>query len=239
MADVASSPPGQGGPCGVILPAAGSGRRMGGAPKQARQLGGAPVWVQTARAFARHPEVGATVVVVPEASVAEMRRQLDRHALAAEVVAGGATRQASVRNGLDALSDAVGIVLVHDAVRPFVSGDLIGRVIASVRETGAAAPAVPVADTLRRGDGDRFGRTVSREGLWAMQTPQGARRALLEIAYARAGGAVTTDEVGLLQRAGVDVARVEGDARNLKLTRPEDWETAQAVWPGWEAERAG
>ena len=224
---------GAGSSVGVILPAAGAGRRMGGAPKQMRQLGDAPVWVQSARAFARHPDVDAVVVVAPEASVAEVRRQLAAFGLAADVVAGGATRQASVQNGLDALPAAVQVVLVHDAVRPFVGPALIGRVIAGVRQAGAAAPAVPVADTLRRSAGDRFGPTVPRDGLWAMQTPQGARRDLLALAYARAGDAVATDEVGLLQRAGVEVALVDGDARNIKLTRPEDWATAQAVWPGW------
>ena len=229
--------PGANSSVGVVLPAAGSGRRMGGAPKQTRLLGDAPVWIQSARAFARLPDVGAVVVVAPEPSLAEMRRQLDRYALTAEVVAGGATRQASVRNGLDALPPLVETVLVHDAVRPFVDRSLIHRVIAGVQDAGAAAPAVPVADTLRQGDGARFGPTVPREGLWAMQTPQGARRDLLTHAYARAGDAVATDEVGLLQRAGVDVMLVEGDARNIKLTRPEDWETALAVWPGWRAAR--
>ncbi|GAB5534042.1 MAG: 2-C-methyl-D-erythritol 4-phosphate cytidylyltransferase [Rubricoccaceae bacterium] len=224
---------------GVVLPAAGSGRRMGGAPKQTRQLGNAPVWVQSLRAFASHPHIEALVVVVPEDGVLETRRQLDVHGLVADVVAGGDSRQASVGNGLAALPERVQWVLVHDAVRPFVSSMLISEVIAAARASGAAAPAVPVADTLRRADGDVFAETVSREGLWAMQTPQAARRDLLEIAYARTGDALATDEVGLLQRAGVEVALVEGDTRNIKLTRAEDWETALAVWPGWQAAKRG
>ncbi|MEO0558620.1 MAG: 2-C-methyl-D-erythritol 4-phosphate cytidylyltransferase [Bacteroidota bacterium] len=221
---------------GVVIPAAGSGRRMGGAPKQYRQLGDAPVLVQTLRAFSRHPEVGGIVVVVPGGAVQDTARQLAVGGVEVDVVAGGETRQASVGNGLAALPEGVHWVLVHDAVRPFVSSTLISKVIQAVRASGAAAPAVPVSDTLRRSGGEVFGETVSREGLWAMQTPQGARRDLLEIAYARAGDALTTDEVGLLQRAGVEVAVVLGDTRNIKLTRAEDWETALAVWPTWSAE---
>jgi len=206
---------------------------MGGAPKQYRQLGDAPVLVQSLRAFDLHPDVGALVVVVPAESVEETTRQLAAYKLVAEVIAGGETRQASVGNGLVALPAAIKWVLVHDAVRPFVSSRLISEVIAAAKASGAAAPAVPVADTLRRAEGRTFGETVPREHLWAMQTPQAARRDLLEIAYARAGDAHATDEVGLLQRAGVEVALVEGDTRNIKLTRAEDWETALAVWPGW------
>lgn len=220
---------------GVVIPAGGSGRRMGGDRKQYRRLGDAPVLVQTLRAFMQHPEIGPCVAVVPDDAVEDTRRQLEAARLAADVVAGGDTRQASVGNGLAALPASVEWVLVHDAVRPFVSAALIARVLAAVRASGAAAPAVPVADTLRRGADHRFGETVSREGLWAMQTPQAARRDLLEIAYARAGGALATDEVGLLQRAGVEVTLVEGDARNIKLTRPEDWEVALALWPSWRA----
>ncbi len=107
--------------------------------------------------------------------------------------------------------------------------------IAAARRHGAAAAAVRVADTLRAGgDGPLFGATVPRDGLWAMQTPQGARRVWLARAAANAGGLVATDEVGLLQHAGHPVWIVEGDARNVKLTRPSDWHLAQALWAEWE-----
>ena len=218
---------------GVVVPAAGSGRRMGGAPKQFRPLGGAPVLVQTLRAFARHPEVGPLVVVAPADAVGRARSHLDAHGVAATVVAGGATRQTSVRAGLAALPAHVDLVLVHDAVRPFVSAALVSRVVEAARASGAAAPAVPVADTLRRGEGGTFGATVPRDGLWAMQTPQAARRDTLEAAYSEADGLVATDEVGVLERAGVAVTIVEGDARNVKLTRREDWALALALWADW------
>ena len=230
-----------GGAVGVVLPAGGAGRRMGGdVPKQFRALGGAPVLVQTLRAFARHEAVGPAVAVVPAGEEAETGRLLREHGAEATVVAGGPTRQASVANGVAALPPGVGLVLVHDAVRPFVAGAVIARVVGAAREGGAAAAAVPVADTLRRGGaGPLFGETVDRAGLWAMQTPQAARRDWLTRAAANAGRAVATDEVGLLQAAGYPVRIVEGDARNVKLTRPSDWALAEALWPTWEADRVG
>ena len=215
------------GRAGVVLPAGGEGRRMGGAPKQFRLLGGAPVLVQTTRAFVVHPAVDALVVVVPEEAVEETAELFQNHDVEADVVAGGATRQASVGAGLAALAGRVDLALVHDAVRPFVTAALIHRVVEAVRQHGAAAAALPVSDTLRRSDGAVFGDAVERDGTWAMQTPQGARLDWLLAAHARHGSPPATDEVGLLQRAG---RLVEGDARNLKLTRPDDWALAEALW---------
>ena len=229
MTDAAS------GAVGVVLPAGGAGRRMGGdVPKQFRVLGGAPVLVQTLRAFARHG-LDAAVVVVPAGEEGATADLLREHGAEAAVVAGGPTRQASVANGVAALPAEVDLVLVHDAVRPFVSQAVIARVVEAARQGGAAAAAVPVADTLRQGGaGPLFGETVQRDGLWAMQTPQGARRDWLARAAANAGRTVATDEVGLLQSAGYPVRIVEGDARNVKLTRPSDWLLAEALWEGWE-----
>ena len=224
---------------GAVLPAGGSGQRLGGAPKQFRRLGDAPVFVQTARAFARHPEIGAVVVVAPAASVADVRDALAAFGVEAVVAVGGATRAESVECGIGALPVAVETVLVHDAVRPFVSADLITRVLAAVRAHGAAAAATRVADTLRRASGERFGPTVERDGVWAMQTPQGARRALLAAAYAARGAAAPTDEAGLLGLAGVPVHVVEGDTRNVKVTTPTDWALAEVLWPAWAEARAG
>ena len=219
---------------GVVLPAGGSGSRMaapGEPSKQFRLLGDAPVLVQTLRAFLRHLAVGPAVVVVPAGEEAATRDLLAAHAAEATVVAGGPTRQASVQCGVRALPATVEVVLVHDAVRPFVPAAVVARVAEAARAHGAAAAAVPVADTLRQGGaGPLFGATVPREGLWAMQTPQAARRDWLLRAAANAAGHVATDEVGLLQHAGHPVRIVEGDARNVKITRPSDWRLAEALW---------
>ncbi len=224
----------------VVVPAAGIGSRMGGRggdpAKQFRALGGAPVLVQTLRALASARGVTGIVVVVAESEVDAVRKRLEGDPPLAGVlqgvVAGGATRQASVARGVTAVPESVGLVLVHDAVRPFVTIDRIEAVLAQAHASGAAALAVPVADTLRRGARGQFGETVDRDSLWRMQTPQGARRDILVDALAQAerDGWAATDEVGVLQRAGVPVALVEGDERNIKLTRPSDWLLAEALW---------
>jgi 2-C-methyl-D-erythritol 4-phosphate cytidylyltransferase len=209
---------------------------MGGEPKQRRLLGGAPVVVQTLRAFARHPAVGALIVVVPPSDLDPFRCLLDEYGVRATVTPGGATRQESVAHGLDAVPDGTDLVLVHDAVRPFIAADRIAAVVKSARAEGAAALAVPVADTLRRAEGNRFGATVPREGLWRMQTPQAARLDWLREAHTAAmqDGFIGTDEVEVLQRAGRAVRLVEGDARNVKLTHPADWALAEALWLDWQ-----
>lgn len=224
----------------AVVPAAGVGSRMGGEAgdpaKQFRELDDAPILVHTLRALASAPGVTGLVVVVGEEEVEPVRQRLSKDAPLADalkaVVAGGATRQASVARGVARVPDEVGIILVHDAVRPFVRAEDIEAVIQAVRASGAAALAVPVADTLRRGASGRFEATVDREGLWRMQTPQGSRREVLADALARAEreGWTATDEVGVLQRMGAAVALVEGDERNIKLTRPSDWLLAQALW---------
>ena len=211
---------------------------MGGVPKQFRLLGEAPVLVQTLRAFERHPAVGRCIVATAESEVAVVEAMLASYGLDARVVSGGATRQESVGRGLTALPDEVEVVLVHDAVRPFIAAERIAAVIKAVQEHGAAALAVPVADTLRRGDAGTFGDTVERADLWRMQTPQAARLRLLREAHAQATaeGFLGTDEVELLQRAGHAVRLVEGDAHHLKLTHPGDWAIAEVLWQRWAHE---
>jgi 2-C-methyl-D-erythritol 4-phosphate cytidylyltransferase len=124
------------------------------------------------------------------------------------------------------------IILVHDAARPFLSQHCLEAVLRAVHTTGAAALAVPVADTLRRAAGEDLGETVPRGGRWAMQTPQAARATVLRAAIEAAmrDGFEGTDEVELLERAGVSVRIVEGDARNLKLTTAGDWAVAEALF---------
>lgn len=220
----------------AIVPAAGAGTRLGGRRKQYRTLGGAPVLVQTLRALAGCELVGGVVVAVPEDALAETEEAFGRFGLGSSctAVAGGATRQASVARAL-AQVDSEGVVLVHDGVRPFLSQRLIADVIEAARQTGAAAAAVPVADTLRRGASGRFTETIERSGVYRMQTPQAFRAGLLRAAHAHAAeaGIVATDEVDLVQRSGHEVQIVVGDERNFKITTASDWALAEALWKEW------
>lgn len=222
----------------VLIPAAGQGRRLGGPPKQFRELGKHPVLAQVLLTFEWHPAVGHAVVAAPEDRVTEVtdRLQAEGFSILTAVVSGGRDRQASVRHALRAVPDAVRTVLVHDAARPFVAAAQIQAVVQTAQNDGAASLAVPVADTLRRGESGHFGNTVSREGLYRMQTPQGFRRGWLERAHRRAasGDGAATDDVALVQRVGHDVTRVPGSRRNFKITTPEDWSLAQQLWPAWE-----
>ncbi len=222
----------------VLIPAAGSGSRLGGEPKQFRLLGGKPLLAQTLLVFERHPEVHYLIVSVPGDAVQETRRRLQEEGLTKllAVVAGGATRQDSVGAALEAVPDAAGVVLVHDAVRPFLSHAHISALIAEIVASGAAALAVPVTDTVRRGNGRFFEDTISRADLFRMQTPQGFRREWFVEAHheARRLSIQATDDVDLVQRLGRAVSILPGSARNMKITTPEDWELANLVWTHWQ-----
>jgi 2-C-methyl-D-erythritol 4-phosphate cytidylyltransferase len=222
----------------VLVPAAGEGTRLGGTRKQFRRLGDRPLLVQTLLVFERHPAIGHLVVAVPEREVSTVSDRLQGQGLTklTAVVSGGDSREESVRHALRAVPAPVEIVLVHDAVRPFLAPDAVQAVVEGARTHGAAALAVPVADTLRRGTDGTFGDTVPRNGLYRMQTPQGFRRAWLEQAHRAVASApepVATDDVQLVQQSGHEVQIVEGSPRNFKITTPGDWHLAQQLWPHW------
>lgn len=224
----------------VLVPAAGRGVRMGGTRKQFRELGGSPILHQTLSLFESHLRVDAIVVAVPRGEVTSVRDELRRAGISKllEVVAGGASRQDSVGSALAALPSTTEIVLVHDAVRPFLAADRITAVIDAVLDFGAAALAVSLSDTLREGSGGSFGSTVPRSGLYRMQTPQGFRRDWFDDAHRTAlrDGYQETDDVALVQRIGHDVRIVEGTSTNIKITTPADWELARALWENTRAE---
>lgn len=207
---------------------------MGGDRKQFRILGDEPLVVQTLRVFDEHPEVDALVVAAPEEDCAHLGALLSEAGLVkvAAVVPGGATRQESVFAALASAPPAAGVVLVHDAVRPFVTAARVSAVIEAVRRHGAASLAIPVVDTLRRGRDGFLGETVEREGLFRMQTPQGFRRDLFLAAHemAREAAYRATDDVALVRKYAGEVRLVEGDPLNLKITTPADWELAQLLW---------
>ncbi len=227
----------------VVVPAAGEGRRLGGRRKQFRQLGDKPLLVQTLLVFERHPGVHRIYVAAPHEAVVPLTQELEAAGVTklAAVVPGGASRQASVAAALRVVPDAVSVVLVHDAVRPFVRQDEVSVVIEQARVQGAAALAIPVTDTLRRGMDGVFCETVPREALYRMQTPQGFLRAWLAAAHEAAlrQAYEATDDVDLVQRIGRKVALLPGSAHNVKITTVADWTWAVHVWPLWEASVPG
>jgi len=213
----------------VLVVAAGKGERVGGiVPKQYASLMGKPVLRWTLEALARQTDVTAIQVAIgpdQEALYADAVVGLNLRA----PIVGGATRQESVRLGLEALADAVpDIVLIHDAARPLVSDRLIAAVIASL-EAGAdaAVPLLPVADTLKKHDGSAW-NTVSRDGLHRAQTPQGFRFAKILRAHRHFAQRNVTDDMALAELAGLHIREVAGEEENLKITTPEDFARAEA-----------
>ncbi|MDR2355695.1 MAG: 2-C-methyl-D-erythritol 4-phosphate cytidylyltransferase [Clostridiales Family XIII bacterium] len=217
----------------VIIAAGGAGLRMGAElPKQFMRIGGLPVLTRTAEAFENNASVDDIYVVAEPARAADCRAILCASiAKLRGVCAGGATRQASVFAGLSALPAAVDLVLVHDAVRPFVSQGCIDRVLRCAAERGAAAAAVPAKDTIKTVRDGVFTETLDRSALYMMQTPQAFLRPLLCAAHAAAAkaGFTGTDDAVLLERIGEKVYLTEGDYDNIKLTTPEDAAAARAI----------
>lgn len=218
----------------VVIPAAGQGSRIGGTRKQFRKLGKYNPLIHCIRTFSTRSRIKEIIVVGPEKDLDEMREFISTLVPGIKVVAGGASRQESVYNGLQAVNKAK-YVLIHDAVRPFVNADLIERVMKATEAAGAAAPAIEVHDSVRRGDDDTFGRPIPREGLYRVQTPQGFEIEAILSAHKKAveSGWEATDDVSIVSRFGNPVQIVEGSAWNMKITTPEDWEMARLLWPGW------
>jgi 2-C-methyl-D-erythritol 4-phosphate cytidylyltransferase/2-C-methyl-D-erythritol 2,4-cyclodiphosphate synthase len=217
---------------GAVIVAAGRGVRLGGEiPKQLLTIAGRSLLQHSVRAFDAHPAVSALVVVLPEEWLSRAEVLVGPTTGVVRAVAGGARRQDSVRAGVQALPDGVEVVLVHDAARPFVTASVIERVLAGVEEAGAAVPAIQSRDTVKRrevGTG-RVAETLPREEIWMAQTPQGFRRDVLGAAFEEGErGGEATDEAMLVERAGLPVAIVEGDSRNVKITTADDLALARA-----------
>jgi 2-C-methyl-D-erythritol 4-phosphate cytidylyltransferase len=212
---------------GVVVPAAGAGTRLGaGAPKALRLLAGEPLLVHAVRRLRQCPSVGPVVVAAPTASVTEVTELLAGFDVV--VVAGGAERQDSVRQGLAALPPEVDLVLVHDAARALVPVAVVEAVVAALRAGApAVVPVVAVADTVKRVMGEVVVETVAREDLRVVQTPQGFDRAVIELAHATT--APVTDDASMVEALGVKVTTVPGAAVAFKVTTPFDLLVAEAV----------
>ncbi|PWC51805.1 2-C-methyl-D-erythritol 4-phosphate cytidylyltransferase [Azospirillum sp. TSA6c] len=210
--------------CIALIVAGGSGQRFGAErPKQYLDLAGKPVLRRTVEAFLSHPQVTGVRVVIDPTWRDAYDAALSGLALPDPVV-GGASRQDSVRNGLEALAadGAPDLVLIHDAARPLIDADTIAAVIAALDSTPGAIAAVPVADTLKRGSGDAITGTVDRDGLWRAQTPQGFRFPAILEAHRAAAGLSLTDDAAVAERAGLTVALVPSKEDNFKVTTPDD-----------------
>ena len=217
----------------LVIPAAGNGTRFGGPiPKQLLPLKGRAVFLRSLDAFAGH--VDEAVLAVSADMRADIEALLKNADLPFPVrlTAGGASRQASVYAGLLASDPSCDAILVHDAVRPLVPAPCIAACIAALREYVTAVVALPCAATVKRARSDgTVDTTVARDDLWLAQTPQGLRRAEALAAFKRAvvEGWLCSDDAQVMERAGHRVALIMGDARNLKLTTPDDWAVAEAL----------
>lgn len=217
----------------AVIVAAGRGTRAGGGlPKQFRSLHGRAVLAWTLDAFRTHRGIDEVVLVLHPDDMGLAAGYVGHGNV--RVARGGASRAESVRAGLEALADlAPEKVLIHDAARPLVSAALIDAVIAALDTAPGAAPALPVTDALWRG-GSRFEQPVDRAGLWRAQTPQGFRYDAIRAAHAGADPAApaATDDVAVARAAGLDVAIVPGEERNLKITTAGDFARAEALMGG-------
>src|SRR5580700_10225394 len=238
----------------VIIPAAGLGTRMAPVPvgpkskqgktppsKQFTELGGTPILIHTLRKFAGVNAVSEIWIALRENEITGFRARLEDEAQdvlkkKVELVTGGEHRQQSVENALNAVAAAArddDIVLVHDAVRPFVSREIIQEVIEAAEKYGAAIAALPAVDTVkqveRTAEGALIKATITRASIVLAQTPQGFRYPVIKKAFdeASADGFLGTDEASLVERSGHDVAVVMGSPRNIKITAPGDMKLAE------------
>lgn len=217
--------------CGAVIVAAGSASRMGGIDKVMADLGGEPMIARTVRAFQNCEAIASIVIVTREdliRPISDLCRDMKK---VAAVVAGGKSRQESVHLGLNALPKGTKLAAVHDGARPLVSWQVIDRVVRAANTYGAAAPAIPVKDTIKVVQGRLVKETPDRSSLMAVQTPQVFDFDLLRGALRKAeeDGAQVTDDCSAVERTGMRIKIVEGDERNLKVTTPMDLKIAELL----------
>lgn len=215
--------------CGAVIVAAGSASRMGGIDKVMAPIGGEPMIVRTVRTFQQRDAIREIVIVTRQdliVPIMDLCHEFDKVQM---VIVGGASRPESVAAGLSALSDKVKLVAVQDGARPLVSWQVIDRTVRAANSYGAAAPAIPVKDTIKVVSGGIVKETPERSGLQAVQTPQVFDIDLLRGALLQAAqdGAEITDDCSAVERLGMSVKIVEGDERNIKVTTPLDLKIAE------------
>ena len=217
--------------CGAVIVAAGTASRMGGIDKVMAELEGEPMILRTVRTFATLDAIKEIVIVTREDLVMPIMELTAHIEKVTAVVVGGSSRQESVSMGLAALSAKVQLVAVQDGARPLISHAVIDRTVRAAHTYGAAAPAIPVKDTIKVVTGGVVSSTPDRKTLQAVQTPQVFDLALLKSALKKAkeDGAEVTDDCSAVERMGMSVKIVEGDERNIKVTTPLDLAIAKLL----------
>ena len=215
--------------CGAVIVAAGSASRMGGIDKVMAPLNGEPMIARTVRAFQNCDAISEIVVVTREDLILPITSLCSGMDKVQAVVAGGSSRQESVHLGLNALSGKCKLAAIHDGARPLISWQVIDRVVRAANTYGAAAPAIPVKDTIKVVQGGVVKETPDRATLQAVQTPQVFDFDILRGALKKAkqDGAQVTDDCSAVERIGLTVKIVKGEERNLKVTTPLDLKIAQ------------
>lgn len=218
----------------VIIPAAGQGKRMrAGKNKLLISLNNIPVLIHTLKVFQADDQCEGIILAIHPEDKSEFNGLLRTHKIrkVVSMIEGGQERQNSVYNGVKTIKDEKGIVLVHDAARPFIDITTIHRLNEVAEKEGAAIVAVPVKDTIKKAFDYKVTETIERSSLWAVQTPQAFRVSLLKEAHLKAveEGFLGTDDASLVERLGYHVSIVEGDYDNIKLTTPEDLYFAEAI----------
>ena len=217
--------------CGAVIVAAGSASRMGGIDKVMAELDGEPMVVKSVRAFQECDAIQEIVVVTRPDLIVPIRDLCSGFHKVTAVIAGGKDRPESVSRGLGALSKKVKLAAVHDGARPLISWQVIDRTVRAANTYGAAAPAIPVKDTIKVVQGGIVKETPERKHLYAVQTPQVFDLDLLRGALKKAAEdkAEITDDCSAVERLDMSVKIVEGDERNLKITTPIDLTIAKML----------
>ena len=217
--------------CGAVIVAAGTASRMGGIDKVMAELDGEPMIVRTVRTFQNSDAIREIVVVTREDLILPIMRLCADFDKVQAVICGGASRQESVQMGLNALSNKVKLVAVQDGARPLITNAVIDRAVRAAHTYGAAAPAIPVKDTIKVVKGGVAKETPDRATLQAVQTPQVFDFDLLRGALKKAkeDGAEVTDDCSAVERLGMSIKIVEGDERNIKVTTPMDLKIAKLL----------
>lgn len=230
----------------AVIPAAGMGLRMGGTtPKQFLSLEGVPIFVHTLRKFATSDAIDDIFLALRAEEMERAQKDIDREHFTKPVrlVAGGPTRQETVARALSQAPPTTEVVVVHDAVRPFVELDMIQRIVASARQEGAAIFGIPSVDTVKQVERQLILGTIPRERIVLAQTPQAFRYDMIREAFARAAADDFngSDESSLVERLGVNVRILMGSDRNIKITKPSDLPLARlySAQEREQAERSG